>query len=494
MGAVSGGGLRRLARVGTSIGVLAVAALSVYTSVFVSEVSASSELGVGRHFPVFGPRLAGGDVLWTVPRVDGGYSLRRGAIDGDARRTVLEARGRPRMGLVPSLQFVASPSEVLLQQFVFDSGSPAELAGPRDLGSSRLLSDGSLERLSPQGCCGNRAIDLDGRVGVFPSPSGGARVRDFSLPPETAFDVTDSAPIEYRIAGRYLAYVSSTTSDLVVYDIQTRAESYRVRADAVQASGFGGVDVQADGKIAFRYGQGDPSLGRTSLGWASPAEPVVHPLGVSTRAGSFDYALKLADDVVVYQRADRRGGLSPSATDILASLPLQGGSPRTLARYVVVPSPPPDEAFDYDGDRVAWVAATCKGPQIRVADLDALKVSGDSSRRRTCRLQLRTKPTITKKGVLTLRFGCVGFAMGCRVQDVELRTDRRYRVRGRPVKRGTRVRVRRLKSNSSRTVRLRLSSLGRRLTHKAGPLRLVVGGEVLDGNVNERRGRRIAVR
>lgn len=421
--------------------------------------AASGDIAASDFFPVFGPRLSGETVLWTVPRRDQGFVMRRGRPSSDQSQAVFTAKSQRNRQV--SLRWVASPQEILIQQALVDTAGDDPAGGLAiDRGTSRLLPGGRLEDLAPGRFPNIGNFDLDGSVGVFPEgESDNALVRDFSQ--ASSARRIEGVGSVLKIAGRYVAWI--TENAVVIYDYTTMSEVYRIARPAE-----GGLqDLQADGKVAVSYEAPGGNPRQRTLGWASPAEPFLHALAVQPAPG---YVAKLGNDVIVFER--NKSSLAPTARGELGYVPLEREE-KILARSVETTAGGPDELFDFDGEQVAWLDRTCAGARVRVASLAELVAQPRSAPNRRCRLRLATKPRLTPRGDLRFRASCVGFVRDCNVFGATLRLARTYRVHGRVLRKGTRLFAKRADRLSS-VGRFKLSRQTQRLLRRRGRVRLVL--------------------
>lgn len=473
----------RLAAHAVSARLLLPAVTFVLAGCLVTPASAGDgNIAASEFFPVFGPRLSGETVLWTVPRRDLGYVMKRGSAASGARESILTVRGRRDRRV--ALRWVASPGQVMLQHSLVDTSAArgdARLA--IDLGISRLLPGGELERLASGTIENVGSFDLDGSVGVYPAEEPGtALVRDFSEP-GSAPDRFGGVGSVLNIADRYLAWIDGT--EIIVYDHVARSELYRVTLP----NGGGLSDLQADGTVALNYPVEVGGGVKRKLGWASLSEPFLHELPVAP-AGS--YGAKLREDMVVFERNE--GTLVQTAKGELGYVRLSGGSEKILASAVETAGGT-DDLFDFDGRRVAWLDRTCSGARVRVAQLADLIAKPRPAGRNRCRLKLAGWPRLDRGGDLRLPVSCMGFERDCVVAGATLRLARAYRLGGKRLPRGTRVFAKRRRAGrASSTAIFQISPLTRRLLRRPGPAQLSVTLRIGDQNFSQVRRAVIRVR
>lgn len=437
-------------------------------------LAAGGDIAASDYFPVFGPRLAGETVLWTVPRRDQGYVMKRGSGSSGTRESVLTMKSQRDRRV--SLSWVASPQEILVQHALVDTRD--DLGGDVlaiDLGTARVLPGGKLEPLAPGRVEDIGSFDLDGSVGVFPGEPGTAVVRDFSQPSSAAV-VIEGAGRALDIAGRYVAWVDG--EQIVVFDYVAMTELYRLTPPTPAVP-----SLQADGKVAFVF---SVRAGRTSeerLGWASPSEPFVHELAVAPAPA---YGLRLRDDVVVFERFDDL--LSETTRGELGYVSLSGEA-KILARSVVIGD------FDFDGRQVAWLDQTCGGARVRVAALSGLIARPRPARTTPCPLRLAATPRLTRRGDLRLRVSCVGFRRDCSAVGPRLGLARAHRVGDKRLRRGTRLFAKRRQTGRPfSTMTIKISRQTRRLLRRPGPIRLTLSVLTGDPGFAERRRATVTVR
>lgn len=450
-------------------------------------VAQTGDIAASRVFPVFGPRLAGENVLWTVPRRDRGYVVKRGAPTANGAERVLTTVGG-RFSRA-TLSWVASPELLLVEQTVATVDPPPEGGSVKRLGIARVLPGGGLESLRPgsfRRTFGN--FDVDGSIAVFPAneSSDAAIVRDFSRDRSTALRIDGTAP-GLRIAGRYIAW--NAEKAVVVFDYVAMSEIYRV-ARPVRG---GLVDLQPDGKVALAYqtAAGPPS--ERGVGWASPSEPFLHPLPASSAEGFA--GVQLRNDVIVFERPSGNALKETRPGDLL-TVPLNGGESKVLARSVEnATGLSTDLLFDFDGSRVAWLDRTCGGARVRVALLSDLILRPRRAPTRRCRLRFASRPQLTRQGDLRFRVSCVGFRRDCKVLGATLHLARSYRVGRKWLRRGTRLSAKRRRIGGLSSVgRFRISPQSTRLLRRPGSVRLRLTVRMGDPDTVVRRRATVAIR
>lgn len=443
---------------------------------------------VGRFMGVGGPRLAGGDVVWTEPDpANGGYRLVRGLADGSTQEFArLEGPGR-RFDANPVV--AASESQVFVRQ-LFTSPQTREpeffeFGGVPDGATVRVVG-GALEPVGPAGYrIRSPGVDVSGEVAIFPAANAlRATIRNFGSP-STPDRTVEGVEGPVSIAGRYAAWAEAR--DVVVYDWQAGTEAYRVRgvvSESLSSFDIESVDIQADGKVAFVYPVVVDESVPSRVGWASLDEPFLHP--VRLREGP-SYFVRLAGDTIAFAR----GPGFPTARAELGVVGLFGGE-RTLV------SPVEQEffgvLFDFDGARLTWQTRTCDGARVSVATVADLTARPQLAQLERCPLVVYGRPRVTRRGHVALRLDCTGFnASECFHRGLRIRTARTERLGGRRVRKGTSIGFR-FSPVQRAVARVRLNRLGRRLARKRGPLRVTVLIIRGDDTLQQRRRTTLALR
>lgn len=424
----------------------------------------------GRFHDIGGPRFAGESVVWAEPDArNGGYRLVTGLADGSTRElTRVEGPGR---GLGFGTFVAASSTQVLVDQ-AFQETAPLNPERPED-GTFRLVG-GNLEQVGPGGRVRN--LDVSGDAAIFPADHLDVTIRDFGPSPTPTRTVRAEGPVS--IAGRYAAWAQG--ADIVVYDWRAGAEAYRIRGVVSPPNLVESVGVQEDGKVAFGYAVTVAERASHRVGWASPAEPFVHPLALPDDA---PYHVRLVGDGVAYLRRSNFEG----ARGELGVAGLSGGA-QTLVR----PVESAGDQFDFDGTRLVWQTRTCDSPKVSVASLDELAARPRLGRLPRCALVIRNRPRVTRSGHVVFRFDCTGLAVGCFYQALRVRTARRERLGGRRIRKGRSIAFR--FGPGATVARARLNRVGRRLARKRGPLRVLVKADRLDNTFQQRRQAKIPLR
>ncbi len=244
----------------------------------------------------------------------------------------------------------------------------------------------------------------------------------------------------------------------------SKRELYRIAPGAL-SSRVAGLDLQADGKILVTYqvpGTRGPDEGAA---WASPSQPVLHPLLPMSRS----YTARLVNDRVVVAKPSGRSLDEPA--NLLVS-DLQGHT-RFLVGPVADDSVSP--LFDFDGQNLAWVTPTCGGVRINVAAIDA---TPGALRPPHCRLRLLGGARVISHQRVRVTVSCVGFTFICTSDQV---------VMSAPGPGGRQLAVARVIPGSSEVIGggsvvalLRLTRTGRRLVEHHHRLRVRVTAEVRD--------------
>jgi hypothetical protein len=228
-----------------------------------------------------------------------------------------------------------------------------------------------------------------------------------------------------QIAGRYAAWKRNRS--IRVFDLQTGAVAYDVAGIPISGEqSVGDLDLDATGAVVFAYDVLHQRQTRQRLGWASPAEPRFHSVGVAPRTF---YRPRLVNNRVVFARPARQFRSIPSE---IGSARL-GGKARVLVRPVETDLS--GAPFDFDGQRVAWVGHRCAGPRVYSAALATLSKRPFALKVPRCRLVLNRFRRAGKR--VAIRVSCRGFEHHCQVGSVSIRLGRTYRAGGRRYRRGT---------------------------------------------------------
>jgi hypothetical protein len=389
--------------------------------------------------------LAGHTLVWSLPRVDGGYDV-VAATESSTRSVVerLPAEQPQLRAEAPSI--AASPERIAL---AYDKRTNGGRGTGEDIFRDAYTGprQGPLEQLGGRCSLGSpdlpRPVDVSLDVVAYDPCDGspGILVRDFGSPqpPER---VTEGRARGLRIAGRWLAWIESSSGwlsggvpgDIVVYDRASRAVAYTVPAAALGQ--LHALDLQEDGTVAFSF---DPPGRASQVGWASPEAPVVHRVEVGGTADE------------VHIAAGRIAFLRGRAIDFDAS-PADVGVVDLNGTVKIVASGAYDllasDQLDFDGQRVAWYELGCSDARIFVRAIGAAPLGARP--RRGCPLKLRRRPVATRSGKFRLSLDCFGFANEiCSGRDV------RARRRGVLVASGARSSRVRLTSDGLHTLRAR---------------------------------------
>jgi hypothetical protein len=217
------------------------------------------------------------------------------------------------------------------------------------------------------------------------------------------------ARVDYlSMAGRYVSYrltAESAGAQIVVYDWRTGTEALRVPAGSQLdcpertrvLTGFCGLDVQADGKVAELLERIHSDCGGT-ISWLSPEDPTRHH--VTDRACAPDGHF----DEVTFALARDRVLFAPRETFGIAVSDLSGQVLRDFGG--------PFRVYGFDGERVFAPEWSCIGTEIvakRHGDTDEPWDHGDPScpvRLSKARLLLGARPTVRVK--VRCPNGCFG--------------------------------------------------------------------------------------
>ncbi len=373
------------------------------------------------HMPAAGPVLAGQDLVWADQAADRGFAVVAAPLGGGGPRTLRAFA--PLDGdqiVVPAI--AASPDRVAVEAY------DARQALARGDGTHRLQAfqgplSGPLEALGPpcDGVPGGsvtplRSVDVEGQAvaALGPSCGGerpqGATVTDFASDPPASRSLPD-ARASVRLAGGLVGFAAEPDAEgrlFTVRDRSTGAEVYSVRVRdlggrMVRELGTS-FDLQSDGKLAFTY-RFHGSGGRT-VAWSAPGDPRPHVLDLP-RSGHVAVKWARRDQLLVMRA--RRGSAGTVSGGVLELRALDGRLVRTLARGVVDRSE--REAFDADGERVAFTTRDCGGVRFHVRPL-----TGGSTfvhRERRCALRLAGGIRLAGPSELRATLRCRGLLTVC---------------------------------------------------------------------------------
>jgi hypothetical protein len=142
-------------------------------------------------------------------------------------------------------------------------------------------------------------------------------------------------------AGRFVAWSSGRAVD--VFDLRARKLAYR--ATVPGADPIAAFDVQDDGTLALVLGP-DPE-GRLTLAWRSSGSATLHRFAFAVQLPASGPQVRLVGGRVVVERAASRSAQ-------LVAAPLDGGPPRTLARFGGATEQV--GGFDAAGGLVTWAS------------------------------------------------------------------------------------------------------------------------------------------
>ena len=340
---------------------------------------------------VAGPVLSGDGAVWLESRRDGGRLAVRSA--------------RPRGESRPVADF-PPPRERALGRGVFIIhglvGSPAGTAlaireafgGPRDVtqfGAVRLLTgppNGGLResaRCDPRSSGGFRpTVVAAGDVAAFQvrdcEELQQIQLRSFTGEPLDAPPSGEAALLD--AAGSYLAWTAAA-GEVTVYDRARGAIAYTARGDGLEE--LGALGLAPDGRLAAAYRAG-AAWGLVVFAADGSPEPVgelrfLRPERVRIAGGRVALTTQLPD------------GYALTLVDI------ERAQARRVA-HVLRPD------FGLQGDRLAWLEPTCRGPRIRQVDAGAMRAGASTIR---CAVPLARRPVLDGRTLkLTLRCAVFG--------------------------------------------------------------------------------------
>lgn len=412
-------------------------------------------------FPISGPALANGDVVWTESTAKRGYVLRR-RTGSEQRVLKLEEPPARSDGVSGSpvfdVQITTSPSWIALQRRLIPQSidrynetqfEELPVLAAHTGGPFRQVAAGDQHNQL------RRGVQLSGSVLLYPQGENvaedGVGIRDLaSSGPSGRVELKDV--VSYRVAGRLVAWVNY--GEIVVYDWKAGRRLYTVRDPRINGPyATVSLSLQTDGKLAASFGG--------EVVWASPTEPFLHDLPLRRRG--YSYYAELRKDRIVYA-----GGRVVDCCDII-DRPFLGVS--DLAGHSRVITEPFTGQFDFDGDRVSWLTRTCRGVRIYQADVH----DRGSLRAKTCRLALRRRKVVSRHRRVRFRIRCRGFALPCWPQKITIKTARAYRAGRSRVPGGATL------SELSRNEGVRLNPRGVRLLRARGRVRAVVTARLTDG-------------
>jgi hypothetical protein len=160
---------------------------------------------------------------------------------------------------------------------------------------------------------------------------------------------------------------------LVVYDLKSQKELYRVQA----AEDLTAFALQADGKVAVvtptaDEGAGLPDCGPFTLAWASPADPALHPVGTNMCA---DVRPWMAHDTIVARHATVPGATIQTSVDAsqteTVAFHIDSSAQTQLAH-------PAGDVHYFDGGRIGIQFPLCFGTELVLQDLASLSANPHS--------------------------------------------------------------------------------------------------------------------
>ncbi|HEX8123714.1 MAG TPA: hypothetical protein VF549_20860 [Solirubrobacteraceae bacterium] len=294
-----------------------------------------------------GPLLAGDAVVHAERRGDG-IRLVRTPLAGGAAATLADLTPRPSTDLV--LAGLAASADGFAYGVVEQ--------GPADTGALVAAARFGATPHGIDGCSGGRAaVALSGATVVH--DSCGLRVAALD-------EEGPGTPLAGGEAGRlpqaaepYAAYVAGDSRpDVVVVDLRSRQDVYRMPGDALPGS-LRGCTLSSNGTVVALYAVTRRVSGRrravTRAAWASPAARSWHRLPLPD--ARFLTARAAGDRVGFLLRPF---GASPARVGVV---PLTAGATRTLAsgRF--------GRTIDFDGKRIAYSVARRGVRLLRVRDV-----------------------------------------------------------------------------------------------------------------------------
>jgi hypothetical protein len=240
-------------------------------------------------------------------------------------------------------------------------------SGPFVTGPAPVALDGSRLAYDPDPCDDlPRLVVRDlvtGEAIALPEPAGGALL---------------------NLHGRYVAWIAgeAAAARLTVHDLVTGAAAYSAPAVDVLA-----LDLDADGTVAAVSGQPSRPCSTGRLLRYSVAAPAAADLGPACAGGVRIEAGRIV--FLAWERFTRT--LRAVGSD---------GAVQDLVRFGrVLPG-----GFDFDGERLAWVARDCGGGEaiFLAARADAPLNAGSIN----CRARFRSGVVPVRRGVATVRLTC----------------------------------------------------------------------------------------
>lgn len=200
-------------------------------------------------------------------------------------------------------------------------------------------------------------------------------------------------PTEVQTAGSFVAWTERPVgerSEVLVYDWRTM--QLRTRVGGALPGGLRDMDLAEDGTVALVYGGSRWRVGVVALGATQPRSLPLVPRPT--------YRVRFVGHRLAFKRSLRR-----SAAEELGVYDLARHRTRMIDRDLVFR--PGGGDFDYDGQRLAWEAPTCRRPVLRFSSRLPRRPRGTTRPR--CRLELVRPPRLSGTTV-RIRFACSGYA------------------------------------------------------------------------------------
>jgi hypothetical protein len=216
-----------------------------------------------------------------------------------------------------------------------------------------------------------------------------------------------------RLRGHYLAWADVDEKDgkyhqdVVVYDLATSSEVYRAK-DVYPWASF---DLQSDGKVVtYIRGPQTPPCPPLQLVWYAPTDPAPHQISACPLAGA---PIVRGDRVLYFDFSPGvlRGELKVAPLDRSQPAKTVFSGPTALLRGDV----------DFDGSRVTYALGGCSAATgtIYVDDLSGPDATPEKPA--PCRVKIRKRAEVSRRGVVTLRVRCPSDCSG----TISLRRGRR---------------------------------------------------------------------
>ena len=313
-----------------------------------------------------GPVFAGERIAWAAPATGGGYDVNTQEPDGSGVVTQhvpapgvpprsasllrLEASGQ-RVGLgIDAFRCEVSDCHTMVTEPSYRGRLSAPPGQPlQPVGSGCTSRD---DCAGPHYCRSTPLVDVYADAMAYSSCAATLVVHDFApgaSPVEREFSDADQGRLAGSMAAARLpAAVLGGHDQVAVRNWRTGAELYRFEI-AYQ------FDVQDDGKLAFIRQVPHPHTTRYEIDWASPSEPVPHPVATVDDPVS---VLRIAGNRIAFMVGD----------GLLGQPNLQV---RSLDGTLVASAPANASAggLDFDGTRATWAEEPCKIVSILTWDL-----------------------------------------------------------------------------------------------------------------------------